>query len=636
MSTRWIVERAIEEKARDIEMGLRGPSEETRLYNAETMAAAAREAQPMPIHGEDEEPYLAHVYGYLKGQGGFTRFPMGDGGAKPFLSTGFAYSALSQVLGEVAEWGQRLVMGLRIGDLRAGLPIMMSSGFEVADSQTAKGEMGDPVLLRQDLLRLYDGFLDNWGRGIISGDGAAFSSYMEQMVGAGSLFSAYKNLMYQASVIPRMRRYWMALYSPTVPDERLAWTLFRRGILKEGDFIRYCRFEGWEEDKVDWLKGAFKAIPNENAAFRMFKRGVISDEVKKAVYFANSWDEGYFDYLDAIYQRIPTPRDAFNMFMRGAITETDFDSYVEKNEWESDSAARLWAIYQNLPRSHDAFTLFRRGKIDKNTLTALYKADGFMSTYQNILSSLFERIPHPRDAFNALMRGAIDRKTFDGWVYANEWFDGAADFLYDIYQKQPTAREAFYMWAKGLITIAQRDQLYSASGYDSSWHQKITENNYYVPTVYDLTRIADYVEIDSIWATRILTERGLRDRDKGKILAMLKVRPLRDEIRRQLALWVKRYRYGWVLPTDLEEALQEYLEGGYIQATEKTLIIEEAELNYEDELMEEKIDIYSWYYKTAVISEEELLQDFLDLGIREEKANLMVELLKAQGYYGYY
>jgi len=192
------------------------------------------------------------------------------------------------------------------------------------------------------------------------------------------------------------------------------------------------------------------------------------------------------------------------------------------------------------------------------------------------------------------------------------------------------------MWAKGLITVAKRDSMYMANGFDKEYHQLLTDNNYYIPTVYDLTRIADYVEIDRIWAIKILKERGLRDNDISKIVAMLKIRPLRDEIRRQITLWVKRYRLGWATPTQLEAALQEYLEGGYIQETEKTLLTEEAELNYEDELMEEKIDIYSWYFKTAVISEEELLEDFLDLGIREEKANLMVELLKAQGYYGYY
>jgi hypothetical protein len=675
-----MVEKTIEEMMRDVEAGLAGPNAAARLYNAETIAAEARAAQPTPIRGEDDEPYLAHVYGYAKAAGGFTRFPMGEGGAKPFLSTGFAYSALSQVLGEVAQWGQRAVIVERINELRYGLDTMLASGFEIATSQVAGGEMGNVTALRADLKRLYDGFLDNWQKGVVSGDGASFSSYMEQMAGTGQAFSAYKNLMFQASVVPRMRRYWMASYSPTVPDERMAWTMFRRGILKEDDFTRYCQFEGWEPKKVEWLKGAFKAIPNENAAFRMFARGKITWQQLEKAYYANSWEKedfdklnglyewlpnaregfalfkrghikedkmhGFFssqgymkdswDYLPKMWERLPTPRDAFEMMMRGAIKQEDFDKYVEANEWEDGSAERLVSIFQNLPGAKQAFTLFKRGVLKKDAMTTLMQADGFMPVWQKALPSLFERIPHPKDAFNAFMRGKIDKKAFDKWVVANEWYEGGSDFLYDIYTRLPSIREAFYMWAKGIIDTNQRDQLYLAAGYDKEWHSKLTENEYYIPTVYDLTRIADFVEIDSIWATKILKERGVRDRDITKILAMLKIRPLRDEIRRQIALWVYRYRMGWASAVELEAALQAYLDGGFIQSTEKDFTVQEAELNYEDELMYEKIQIYSWYFKTAVISEEELLQDFLDLGIREEKANLMVEGLKAQGYYGYY
>jgi len=676
---RWLVEAAIDEVIEESRKAL-GITDEARLYNAETMAAAAREAISQPIQMGDPDPYEPHVWGVNKAVGGARFYPIGAGPAAGFWQTGFAYSAMSQVLGEVAEWGQRAVIYQRINELRNALDPMLSSGFEVADAQVRAGDIGDVSILRSDIRRLYDGFLANWQQGIISGDGASFSSYMEQMVGAGSIFSAYKNQMYQASVIPRMRRYWLTTYTPSIPDERMAWILWRRGIIKEADFNTYASYEGWSPKNAELLKESMRSYPNERFAFRLMMRGSISYNEYKRYIVANGWDEwwhshlyelfewlpnardaftlhrrghidqnnmyklfraqgfrpAYDEVLPKLWERIPLPSDAFKMFMRGAITEADFDHYIEANEWEDGSAVRLWAIYQNLPSSREAFTLFKRGKIDATVLKALYQADGYMPTYQNIISGMFERIPHPRDAFNAFMRGVIDRKKFDYWVEANEWQSGMSDFLYDIYTRIPSYREAFYMWAKGLITVTKRDQLYSANGFDKEWHQLLTDNNYYVPTVYDLTRIADYVEIDRIWAIKILKERGLRDNDITKIVAMLKIRPLRDEIRRQITLWVKRYRLGWATPTQLEEALQEYLEGGYIQDTEKTLITEEAELNYEDELMEEKIDIYSWYFKTRVISEEDLLEDFLDLGIREEKANLMVELLKAQGYYGYY
>ncbi len=507
-----------------------------------------------------------------------------------------------------------------------------------------------------------------------------YGRLVEQFYNPGPMLYAYNTLQWQTSIIPRMRRHWLSTYTPTVPDSRMAWSLFRRGKITDAQFETYASYDGWDKASAELLRSVWKNIPNENAAFRMFARGKITSEELEKIYYANSWEKEDFDKLNGLYEwlpnareayallrrgkvtktiydylvhaqgylpewakflpkaweRLPMPHDAFHMMMRGAIKQKDFEHYVDANEWEEGSADKLIAIYQNLLGARDAFKLFKRGALTKTLQTFLYSADGYMEAWQPFLSKAWERIPHPKDAFNAFMRGKIDRKAFDKWVESNEWFEGGSDFLYDIYTRLPSIREAFYMWAKGIIDTTQRDQLYLAAGYDKEWHGKLTENEYYIPTVYDLTRIADFVEIDSIWATKILKERGVRDRDITKILAMLKIRPLRDEIRRQIALWVYRYRMGWASAVELEAALQAYLDGGFIQSTEKDFTTQEAELNYEDELMYEKIQIYSWYFKTAVISEEELLQDFLDLGIREEKANLMVEGLKAQGYYGYY
>jgi len=590
----------------------------------------------------------------------------------------FATASVASNLGDIAKLGAQLFLLERMRT--EFIPSAMNLPMPI--SETVVGKKGEELrkAVFNEATKQADYLVSAWKTGIQTGLGGGFASAQEQYLNTGQLMYAYSTLQYQTSVIPRMRRFWMSQYTPQVPDASMAWILLRRGKISEAEFKEYARNDGWDSKGADLLKSVWLQIPNERAAFRMNRRNALTDKEYDEFIKMNGWDEGWASKLYAMFQwlpnahegfrllrrgaitkaqeeflfraqgfdafwypslrrlweRIPLPRDAFNMMMRNVITEKDFDKYIQANEWEIGSAERLKTIYQDLPSEREAFTLLKRGKISKTIFEFLMRAEGWTSEWRDLMPSAYERIPHPRDAFNALMRGAIDRKKFDFWVDANEWQEGMSDFLYHIYARMPSYREAFYMWAKGLITLAQRDSMYMANGFDKEYHQLLTDNNYYIPTVYDLTRIADYVEIDRIWAIKILKERGLRDNDITKIIAMLKIRPLRDEIRRQITLWVKRYRLGWATPTQLEEALQTYLEGGYIQDTEKTLITEEAELNYEDELMEEKIDIYSWYFKTAVISEEDLLEDFLDLGIREEKANLMVELLKAQGYYGYY
>jgi len=215
---------------------------------------------------------------------------------------------------------------------------------------------------------------------------------------------------------------------------------------------------------------------------------------------------------------------------------------------------------------------------------------------------------------------------YDGWSAA-----GAGQLARSM-NILPTPREAFFLWVKGQITQAQRDQLYFAGGYDSEWWTQQTENWYYTLTLYDLTRLADYVELDQIWTLDQLKRRGLKDYDRAKVWEMLRIRPLRDEMRAITGKWLWRYKYGRATEAELTAAFLK-LE---LRPKERELLLVKAKMDYEDELIDEWVEILRWRFRTAVISDEEFLDGLIDLGICEEKANLIVEGEKAKGYYGYY
>jgi len=220
----------------------------------------------------------------------------------------------------------------------------------------------------------------------------------------------------------------------------------------------------------------------------------------------------------------------------------------------------------------------------------------------------------------------VTHAMYDGWPKAS------ADLLLAAMELLPSPREAFYLWKKDLITRDARDQLYTAAGLDSRWHGIYTDNWYWTPSVYDLTRMADYVEMDQIWVTKQLRRSGVRDSDIPKIWEMLERRTVNYEINGLTAKWVWRMRFGRATLEDLEEA---FIDLG-VRRKKRELLLEKAQLDYEDELVDEWVEILQWRFRTAVITEKQFLEGLLDLGIREEKANLIVELEKAKGYYGYY
>jgi len=214
---------------------------------------------------------------------------------------------------------------------------------------------------------------------------------------------------------------------------------------------------------------------------------------------------------------------------------------------------------------------------------------------------------------------------WDGWSPEN------AELLLKAMELLPTAREAFYLWTKGLIGLEDRNKLYFSGGYAQRWWEAVTENLYYVPTLYDLTRLADYIELDEIWATKQLRYRGLKDADAAKVLEMLTLRPLREEVRNLTTKWTWRYRYG---RATLDEMRDAFTAMG-IRKKERDLLLTKAEMDYEDELIDEWVEILRWRFRTAMITEKEFLDGLTELEIRAEKANLIVELEKAQGYLGY-
>jgi len=589
------------------------------------------------------------------------------------------YFAMSRAMQAVQDVAMKLLVSKNVDELRDNIPLMLSHNFGAAYDQKWGGPEGDITKLRDAIVNDYKGLYDNWKAGVGHGVGTTYSSAMEQFLATGQLLYAYKSLMYQVAVTPRMRRHWNRMFTPTVPNTSMAYSLWLRGKISESQFKKFASYDGWPGASVDLLKTVWKAVPGVAAAWRFLKRGQISGEEFKAYTRMSAWPDGWDDKFLKYYESLPTPRQAFDMRQRHLITNSKKHAFYDAAGYSTNihdaldglftslpslsEAARMYlrnalsaagyltaatqrgygvfmagkmlTNYLSYPTTREAFYMDRRGIIDRTTRNRIYKADGYLEDWWPLITENYTHIPNPLNAFKMLMRGKISQKEFDTYIYQNGWPSELAPKFYALHENTPTSHEAFFMWKKGLINLGQRNGLYRAYGWDSRFWPLITKNYEYTPTLYDLFRLADYVEVDAIWATEVMKKRGIADADIAKMLPMIKIRALRDEVRRQVYIWVNRYALGWCSATELEAALDGMLADKYIQVTEKALITEEAELMYEDELLRESIRILMWRFRMGAITEEAYLEDLLALGIRREKANLMVAEQVAMGYYGY-
>lgn len=296
--------------------------------------------------------------------------------------------------------------------------------------------------------------------------------------------------------------------------------------------------------------------------------------------------------------------------------------------------ARHWmkTFRPTVPNIALAWNMWKRGLVTEPFFNKIAAWEGWSDNDIKLLKSAFLTWPTIHAAFRMYARGQIDFKTFKRYAKAEGWPDDLSEKIAHIYEWWPSAYEAFFMWKKGIIDKATRNKFYKGQGYTSDMYEKITANFEYVPTLYDLIRIADYQEVDLIWATRVMQERGLKSRDISKFINYLKYRPLREEVRNLTNQLLYRYQHGRITPTDFDTELAKLPIG----ETEKSLLSDYGAMLYEDELITEQMDILKWRFRMGYITEDDYLAGLINLGIREEKANLIVEAEKARGYFGYY
>jgi len=169
-------------------------------------------------------------------------------------------------------------------------------------------------------------------------------------------------------------------------------------------------------------------------------------------------------------------------------------------------------------------------------------------------------------------------------------------------------------------------------GWSADHAKALLETMWYTPSLYDLTRLADFTELDQTWALKQMRQRGLKDEDMARIWGMLEIRPLREEVRTITGKGLYCRQHGYWTHDYFEGVLMELK----LKTKEVSLLSYAGDVAFQVELIEEWIETLRWRFRTALISEEEFLQGLLDLDVVYEKANVIVEQEKAKGYYGYY
>jgi len=231
--------------------------------------------------------------------------------------------------------------------------------------------------------------------------------------------------------------------------------------------------------------------------------------------------------------------------------------------------------------------------------------------------------PNTREALGLVRWGYMSRSE---WVKLKMEEDGVpdnyADKIFDTLYRTVDEWMAFRAYKRKIIDYGQYVDFMKRLGYKEDEIDIICEAQHYVPSFYDLTRLADYVPLDTLYITEVLKANGVKDEDIPRLTTYLQKRPLREETRSVLGRLMWEYSNGRIT---LEQFTAE-LDKLNVLPAEKELYLYWASLQYRDNLMDLQISIIEQkvrkgYYET----QEAIKNDLVLLGLAEEYANLLAE-----------
>lgn len=186
---------------------------------------------------------------------------------------------------------------------------------------------------------------------------------------------------------------------------------------------------------------------------------------------------------------------------------------------------------------------------------------------------------------------------------------------------KPEPFTLFQLYTRGYITREQlKSELAYVTGYSDNYIEGLIDIFEYNPSLFELIRMADYVELSEDFIRKSLKILGVKEPYYSIIFSMIKRRPIREEIRANVNFLVYAYQNGYISKDFLSLALDNL----GLQSMEKQLIMMLADNKRTFELIERKIKILRTSFIKGFISEATLISELEKLRLDREFINIIV------------
>jgi len=187
----------------------------------------------------------------------------------------------------------------------------------------------------------------------------------------------------------------------------------------------------------------------------------------------------------------------------------------------------------------------------------------------------------------------------------------------------PNPSEAWLMWRMGYISRSDFEKIfYYVGGYPTQFMKAFEDIWSYIPSIFDLFRVARAVNVNPSWVNRKLIERGVKDEDMVYLLNAILREPIRDECEKVASDLYYLYVDGWITKEQLQTKL---IELGFPTAEIDYRLLH-ADLLRMKALKEARKEVFVLMFRKDLIDVSTLKNELLNLGLALENVNIIIDM----------
>jgi hypothetical protein len=186
---------------------------------------------------------------------------------------------------------------------------------------------------------------------------------------------------------------------------------------------------------------------------------------------------------------------------------------------------------------------------------------------------------------------------------------------------KPDPITLFGLYTRGYITRdVLKSELVYVTGYPDNYINGLIDIFEYNPSLFDLLRMADYVELSDEFIRKSLSILGIKEPYFSVLVSLIKKRPLREEIRYNVTQLIAAYSKGFISRDFLSLAFGKL----GLQPKEKELMLMYADNKLAYEILDDRIYVLRTSFQKGLIDESTLDRELTKLGISREWINLII------------